>query len=756
MRKLTAFFTSLLFAALMLSGCKAAPSQSAPSSEPADEPPAKGAYIEVDHSEKLPPELLNSIIWEMRCDADGVLRIVSLRDELSLWEKDENGNWNLAARVKVPAEHGIDQRSRMTLSSDGTFWGVGDGDSPGNASLYRGKPDENGALSLEQIPLPWPEGTKQGFVSGIRMQPDGSLITLGYYHDPVTAEGHSCVFFIQPNGSCVRLEEPEQAPFGSQLHSTPTFYDNGKLWQINLAAGLLIEFDPQTGNVQNIHRLDFGAAFQPGGLEFSNIQNGMLSFVNKSGIYQTAIGGSLVQSFANDRSFGIADPQVDLRILAEDADSSFWVQGRVDGNSNEADHNVLYEYSYDPEYVSPRTKELVVWTMYDHPALTTMVRQFQKDNPEYSVKIECGQDSITETVKPADVLAEMNQRILAGNGPDLVVLDQLCAGAFIQNGLLLDLSGALTTEGLYPVAQNCWQEGEALYAVPLAIQPSLMFASDEALAKTISGAESLSDLVPVIAALDIFKEKDPAYALPPYDYDWLFGALYPTASGRIFPLTTTEVNEDALKEFLNATAEISAKAGLSGKHTNPYNLDGRFRYSWGKGSYYTDPVNSWDAADPALMLGSLSYYWDILQWADYPVCIRPLPGNSAKPILSLAVLKGSQHKEKAAELACCLQSAASSIPQRSAFTNGIFSARPEKLPPIGKADGAETPDFGQDQALLAAIDQITTAANNDGILREIVFSEAEKLYKGTQDVQVTSDNIVNQAQQYYQSLNALK
>ena len=67
---------------------------------------------------------------------------------------------------------------------------------------------------------------------------------------------------------------------------------------------------------------------------------------------------------------------------------------------------------------------------------------FQKKYPDVYVNIETGMsgdDSVTDT----DALKVLNTEIMAGTGPDVLLLDGISEDTYIEKGMLEDLSGVL-------------------------------------------------------------------------------------------------------------------------------------------------------------------------------------------------------------------------------------------------------------------------------------------------------------------------
>ena len=72
---------------------------------------------------------------------------------------------------------------------------------------------------------------------------------------------------------------------------------------------------------------------------------------------------------------------------------------------------------------------------------------FQKKYPDIYLTLETGMsgnDGVTRT----DALKTLNTEIMAGKGPDILILDGISSETYAEQGMLEDLSGILKEAGL--------------------------------------------------------------------------------------------------------------------------------------------------------------------------------------------------------------------------------------------------------------------------------------------------------------------
>ena len=95
---------------------------------------------------------------------------------------------------------------------------------------------------------------------------------------------------------------------------------------------------------------------------------------------------------------------------------------------------------------------------------------FRKSNPDVYVKQEIGLSGDYGMTKE-DAIRNLNTRLLAGEGPDILLLDELPLDSYIEKSILADLS-EMTEEmekngGYFSNILKAYQNENGLYAVPV-------------------------------------------------------------------------------------------------------------------------------------------------------------------------------------------------------------------------------------------------------------------------------------------------
>lgn len=113
---------------------------------------------------------------------------------------------------------------------------------------------------------------------------------------------------------------------------------------------------------------------------------------------------------------------------------------------------------------------LRLYTLKENENLWQSAKLFMEKYPKYPVVIEVGiSEEDGKTV--SDAIRSLNTEIMAGNGPDIILMDGLLIEDYIEKSVLEDLSdvvkGVKTNgEKFFENVLSSYEKGENLYAVP--------------------------------------------------------------------------------------------------------------------------------------------------------------------------------------------------------------------------------------------------------------------------------------------------
>ena len=282
-------------------------------------------------------------------------------------------------------------------------------------------------------------------------------------------------------------------------------------------------------------------------------------FCDKTGLYRYTLGSSAVESVINGSLTSMSNQEYYFTALVPQEDDTFLVAYTDMNGTPKLMH---YEYSADVSTVPD--KELTIYSLEDNQNIRQAISKFQSDNPDIYVNLEIGMSGENATTV-SDAITTLNTNIMAGNGPDIIVLDGMPIDSYIEKGLLADLSDTVTQTSLeYQLFEDVLytnQTDDGLYAIPTRFAVPMIWGKADDLS-AVTNLSSLADTV------EIFRKDnaDLKSILGTQTAEDLTKLLLSTSSPAIMNTDGT-VNEEALKDFLTQIKRIYDANG-SGESTD--------------------------------------------------------------------------------------------------------------------------------------------------------------------------------------------
>ena len=635
---------------------------------------------------------------------------------------------------------------------------------------------------------------------------DGSAALLGYG----MSEDDRDVFLVDPEGktSYVHLNMSEVSGYGEMSNQIlSAAYTAGKLFVVDLSqkiyevdltgsttVGSMREFTKAIAeDVHDILPLNGRlAALTSNGVRFLNTDDGTLCeedevltqalgvvenntdsaqfsviptaggsgdeiyFANHDGIFYHRNGASTVEQLANGELLSIGDASVTFRELSWFDDEHFVIFAN-DSLGNER----CYRYVFDAEASAVPEKQLTVYALEDSTVLQQLVGAFQKSHPDVFVKKNIGMTG-DDSVTAEDAIKTLNTEIMAGNGPDVLVLDGLPADSYIEKGILADIGDYVTAadeaEGLFTNITDAYRKDGALYQVPL----RFFFAGlewDEEVgpiagtpAQTAARIESLKDgngpvLTPVSAEVFLYAFYDAC------------SASFRTESG---------IDEPALGESLKAAKTLYDLDGYEESERFSYGGFGPFMYQ-GQNIYGTISQGSMGriSGQAKVSVGTYSGVDEVCNL--YGIensragSFGLLCGEENRafvPFLSLGLASQAKDSELAQSF---IQMALTAEGQsqmtvhfsvnRKAYENECRKVKPYSISTSGadgESCGYEVKPLSEEQMqeLTAMLESLNTPMWSDRVVQELFIGEGVKYLQGQQSFEDTVSAIAKKVQLY--------
>lgn len=285
--------------------------------------------------------------------------------------------------------------------------------------------------------------------------------------------------------------------------------DSDNIYFYNLSTGETLQNpDPVMEFLQN-QNVDHMAAMsnnQP--YHFYEDEDNTIYILNENGLYRYIINGSSVEQLINGKINNLGNTSYTVNSFLQDANGDFYVL---------FNENRLMKYSYNSKLSSMPEKTLKVYSVYDNDGVNQMIGLYRAAHPDTYVEYDVGigkNDSVTYE----DALKLLNTEILSGNGPDILILDDLNIANYQSKDMLLNLNDYMDTidpgQKLLANITQCYTENSGLYAIPTRFKLPVIAAAPDIL-NQITDLSSLADAVekqrtlkPDGQILELYTEED--------------------------------------------------------------------------------------------------------------------------------------------------------------------------------------------------------------------------------------------------------
>ena len=529
-----------------------------------DKEVSMGRYVEtqIDLTEQLKAQDAGMEMQFMGRLADG--RIVIL-DQIAgvLVSEDEGDTWRVeeAAWFEQMKQEKI-FISAMAMTPDGTA-----------VVVYN--PPESGEDFRPMVKLILPDGTEvpvemtltedEKYVSQVIVNEEGRIFAQtfdGVYE--ITTDGGSSkitglgseaasALWIWARGSLLYLDAGTDAPFIYDLDAGAYVEDE-----------VLAEF-----MAANYAERSFNGVYSCDTYLLPGADN-TLYIAGSRGIHRHVVGGNMMEQIVDG----------DLSLLSNPA-YHFISMLALDGDAFLAlfDNGKVVRFRYDPDVPSLPENTLVIYSLRENADVRQAISAFQTAHPDTFISYKVGV-SDGDSVTAEDAAKRLNTEIMAGTGPDLIVLDGLPMDSYVEKGLLLDLTDYLAQysqkEPLFDsVIEALKTDGRAYMACGTVILPMLVAKEAE--------TANLTDLSGVADTVEKMRAANPgADIVGICDEKDLLGQFVSTSE----PAWVKEdgsLNTDSIGQYLEQCKRIwdAQMDGISTDVVKAYGEDGPYYTGFG-------------------------------------------------------------------------------------------------------------------------------------------------------------------------------
>lgn len=217
-------------------------------------------------------------------------------------------------------------------------------------------------------------------------------------------------------------------------------------------------------------------------------EDGIIYLAGEKGLHRHVIGGSALEQVIDGNLSIFNNPAASLMGVVSLENNEFlalFSEGK------------LVRFTYDPNVPTVPNERLQVYSLEDNNLIRQAITLYQAENPEVFVEYETGMEE-NSSITREDALKNLNTKIMAGNGPDLLILDNMPADTYMEKGLLMDLSTVLGSlegeDALFENIVEAFHQDGKIYMVPCEIQLPAVYGREKYTSQ-MKDLESMADTV---------------------------------------------------------------------------------------------------------------------------------------------------------------------------------------------------------------------------------------------------------------------
>lgn len=237
---------------------------------------------------------------------------------------------------------------------------------------------------------------------------------------------------------------------------------------------------------------------------------GHMYITSPSGVFKVTNNG--LEEVMSDRrtSLGLTELSINQVMITD--------QVKLIGFCNNFGENVLNSYTYVDNLVNVK-KKVDIYSLEWNSMLEQAVKSYEKEHLDTAITIEYGADGKNELTR-TDAINKLNKLILAGEGPDMIMMDGLNTENYIRQGVLEDMSSYFTKEEQshwFEKVAKAYEKDGKLYALPTHYE-----------VPTLWGNQKVLDQIHTMQELVEFVKAHPEQRLfSDQSYEQMIRSLYP-------------------------------------------------------------------------------------------------------------------------------------------------------------------------------------------------------------------------------------
>ncbi len=221
-------------------------------------------------------------------------------------------------------------------------------------------------------------------------------------------------------------------------------------------------------------------------------KEGILYLAYRGGVYRHVLYGGTIEQVIDGQYSSFGDPTkgISKTFLLPNGEFLLMPTGEE-----------LIRFTYDPDEPTLPEKQLKLYSLFENSRLRQVISAYQKAYPEVYISYEVGMPD-NSAVTRTDALKNLNVKLLAKEGPDVILMDGIDAGNYIESGMLYDMTGLLDgiEKGeLYEKIAGAYRTDAGTFLIPTNFRLPVLFGKKEDIEK-ITDLKTLADAVERLSA----------------------------------------------------------------------------------------------------------------------------------------------------------------------------------------------------------------------------------------------------------------
>lgn len=389
--------------------------------------------------------------------------------------------------------------SEIDMTSDGTF-----------AVLYDPFFDDDYTPVLvlilpdgTQIPVELPLEDEEDYIRQMTVNSEGRIIVRTRRRNvfEIQKDGSSELLFTLPDYTSAFYMQGDRVFIDNVgVSGMPMIYDTES--ETYMEDDVLVDFVSENYNDRDYDGADYCDMYLlPDGEE-------SVYLLGNKGVHRHVLGGNMMEQIVDGNLSMLSNPSYSIVSALMLEQDSFLVL--FAGNK-------LIRFTYDPDVLAVPEKRLTIYSLHEDDTIRQVVSYYQSGHTDVFVSYEVGMEE-GSAVTREDAIKKLNTQIMAGNGPDLLIMDDLPLASYIEKGMLLDITAHVeecsAQDPLFDNVIDALKINEKAYVVPATFSIPMLYGEEE----YITNVTDLSDLGENIEAIrdehpgddiiGIYNEKD--------------------------------------------------------------------------------------------------------------------------------------------------------------------------------------------------------------------------------------------------------